>query len=242
VENQEEVLAQVKLNHANPLANKNIGDTPINWDSSSGDPTAVANAEFDGTNFTAYFENNQVGVFLTEATSDTKGSIYWDKTFDYTRNIHFSGVISAGNGDGADGTTVFFGCDNSLTSRDDATNGIAIYFSEYEGNLVQIFWDGNQIFDVYEDVGTGDFNTNFSLDDLTWRQFDIIYQYVDITNSYVTVLLNGVFICRVRVDGEWVETAGSIVGISGFCGASNNDHYCKKFQAKSANPWLLING
>lgn len=240
MENQEEVLAQVKLTHANPLANKNIGDDLINWDSSLGDPTAVAGAEFDGYNFTAYFESTQLGVVLTENTSDTRGYLYWDKDYNYTRNIHISGSFSVGDGDGADGITIFFGCD-AFTSKDDATNGIAVYFDEYNDNVVKIYKNGVQVFDVYEDVPTGDFNTNLNLWDLTWRQFDIVYQYVDSTNANLTVFLDGVFICRVNV-GEWVGTGGTIVGASAWCGASNNYHRIKKFQVKSATPWLLLNG
>ena len=247
MENQEEVLAQAKLIHANPLANKNIGDSPINWDSESGDPTSVANGVFDGAGFSPYFDSNEYGVVLTEATSGTTGSLSWNKNFDYTKNIHLSGVMAAGGGDGADGITVFFGCDNDLTSNSSATNGIAVYFDEYAGGgegatgLVKIYNDGNQVFDLYNDIPTGNFNVNYFLDDYTWRQFDIIYQYVDSSNANLTVLLNGVFVCRVNV-GSWVENAGSFVGISAWCGGSNNYHYCKKFQVKSATPWLLLNG
>ena len=103
MENQEEVLAQAKLIHANPLANKNIGDSPINWDSESGDPTSVANGVFDGAGFSPYFDSNEYGVVLTEATSGTTGSLSWNKNFDYTKNIHLSGVMAAGGGDAGGG-------------------------------------------------------------------------------------------------------------------------------------------
>lgn len=242
VENQEEVLAQAKLIPANPLANKSIGDTPIDWDSSMGDPTAVAEGSFDGV---SAFVSDLVGVRLTTATDSVTGSLYWDKEFDYTKNIHISGVITAGNGDGADGITVFLGCDNSLTSSSSPTNGIAIYFDEYNGggegtSVVKIYNDGNQVFETYADIPTGDFDLFFYLDDLKWRQFDIIYQYISPTSAELFVLFDGVYVCKVNV-GSWVSTAGTYVGISAWCGGDNNEHYCKKFQVKSATPWLLMN-
>lgn len=246
MENQEEVLAQVKLIHANPLANKNIGDSPIDWDSSMGDPTSVSDASFNGVNFTPLFVNAAFGVKLTDNNDDRKGSLYWDKEFDYTRNIHFSGVIAIGGGDGADGMTVFFGCDNNLTSANDATNGIAIYFDEYAGggggtSVLKVYKNGSQVYETYADIPTGDFDLRCYLDDdYQSRQYDIIYNYIDASHAELTVLLDKVFICKLDV-GSWVEDAGSYVGISAWCGGDNNEHWVKNFQVKSATPWLLLN-
>lgn len=245
MENQEEVFAQAKLIHTNPLLNKNIGDSPIDWDSSAGDPTSVANGTFDGNNFSPYFDSAETGVVLTEATSNTIGYLYWLKSYDYKKNIHVNGCFAAGDGNGADGITVFLGC-NDLTIANDATNGIAVFFDEYAGNsggpsLVKIYNNGNQVFDTYEDVPTGNFNARQYLDDLIWRQFDIIYQYKNSTTANLTVLLDGVFVCKVNV-GNLVDNAGTYVGLSAYCGGDNNYHWCKKFQVKSATPWLLLNG
>jgi hypothetical protein len=234
VENNE-VQAQVELIRSDALADQNIGDTPIKWDSCMGDPEAVANAEFDGNNFTAYYDNINQGVYLTEATTDTKGSLYWDKDFDYTKNIYISGTFLAG-GEGAvddgDGITVFFGVDDSLTVSSDATNGIAVFFDEYNDDVVKVYKNG-----VLIDTT---FNTNLTLDDLQWRKFEIIYEYIDSSSAFVQVQIDNVYVCRVDV-GSWVGDAGTYVGASGWCGAAENNHQCKSFDVKNANPWLALN-
>jgi hypothetical protein len=234
VENNE-VQAQVELIRSDALADQNIGDTPIKWDSCMGDPEAVANAEFDGNNFTAYYDNINQGVYLTEATADTKGSLYWDKDFDYTKNIYISGTFLAG-GEGAvddgDGITVFFGVDDSLTVSSDATNGIAVFFDEYNDDVVKVYKNG-----VLIDTT---FNTNLTLDDLQWRKFEIIYEYIDSSSAFVQVQIDNVYVCRVDV-GSWVGDAGTYIGASGWCGAADNNHQCKSFDVKNANPWLALN-
>jgi hypothetical protein len=235
VENNE-VQAQVELIRSDALADQNIGDTPIKWDSCMGDPEAVANAEFDGNNFTAYYDNINQGVYLTEATTDTKGSLYWDKDFDYTKNIYISGTFLAG-GEGAlnddgDGITVFFGVDDSLTVSSDATNGIAVFFDEYNDDVVKVYKNG-----VLIDTT---FYTNLTLDDFQWRKFEIIYEYIDSSSAFVQVQIDNVYVCRVDV-GSWVGDAGTYVGASGWCGAAENNHQCKSFDVKNANPWLALN-
>lgn len=231
-----EVQAQVELIRSDALADQNIGDTPIKWDSCMGDPEAVANAEFDGNNFTAYYDNINQGVYLTEATTDTKGSLYWDKDFDYTKNIYISGTFLAG-GEGAlnddgDGITVFFGVDDSLTVSSDATNGIAVFFDEYNDDVVKVYKNG-----VLIDTT---FYTNLTLDDLQWRKFEIIYEYIDSSSAFVQVQIDNVYVCRVDV-GSWVGDAGTYIGASGWCGAAENNHQCKSFDVKNANPWLALN-
>lgn len=231
-----EVQAQVELIHSDALADQNIGDTPIKWDSCMGDPTAVANAEFDGNNFTAYYENINLGVYLTEATPDTKGSLYWDKDFDYTKNIYISGTFLAGGegastGDG-DGITVFFGADNDLTIANDATNGISVFFDEYNDDTVKVYKNGSLIDTT--------FYTNLTLDDYQWRKFEVIYEYVNDSSAFVQVQIDNVYVCRVDV-GSWAGDAGTYIGASGFCGSADNNHQCKSFNVKSANPWLKLN-
>jgi hypothetical protein len=235
VENNE-VQAQVELIRSDALADQNIGDTPIKWDSCMGDPEAVANAEFDGNNFTAYYDNINLGVYLTEATADTKGSLYWDKDFDYTKNIYISGTFLAGGeglvNDDGDGITVFFGVDDSLTVSSDATNGIAVFFDEYNDDVVKVYKNG-----VLIDTT---FYTNLTLDDLQWRKFEIIYEYIDSSSAFVQVQIDNVYVCRVDV-GSWVGDAGTYIGASGVCGSADNNHQCKSFDVKNANPWLALN-
>lgn len=231
-----EVQAQVELIRSDALADQNIGDTPIKWDSCMGDPEAVANAEFDGNNFTAYYDNINLGVYLTEATADTKGSLYWDKDFDYTKNIYISGTFLAGGeglvNDDGDGITVFFGVDDSLTVSSDATNGIAVFFDEYNDDVVKVYKNG-----VLIDTT---FYTNLTLDDLQWRKFEIIYEYIDSSSAFVQVQIDNVYVCRVDV-GSWVGDAGTYIGASGVCGSADNNHQCKSFDVKNANPWLKLN-
>ena len=236
MENKEEVIAQVELIRSDALADQNIGDTPIKWDSCMGDPAAVVNAGFDGTNFTAYYENINEGVYLTEATASTSGSLYWDKEFDYTKNIYISGTFIAG-GEGAsedngDGITVFFGVDDGLTISSNATNGIAVFFDEYNNDTVKVYKNG-----VLIDTT---FYTNLTLDDYQWRKFEIIYEYIDSSSAFVQVQIDNVYVCRVDV-GYWVGDAGTYVGASGFCGSADNKHQCKSFDVKSAIPWLKLN-
>lgn len=236
MENKEEVIAQVELIHSDALTDQNIGDTPIKWDSCMGDPTAVANAEFDGNNWSAYYDDANDGVYLTEAIADIIGSLYWDKQFDYTKNIYISGTFLAG-GEGAlnddgDGITVFFGVDDSLTVSSDATNGIAVFFDEFNDDVVKVYKNG-----VLIDTT---FYTNLVLDDFQWRKFEIIYEYIDSSSAFVQVQIDNVYVCRVDV-GSWVGGAGTYVGASGWCGSADNEHLCKSFDVKSATPWLKLN-
>ena len=231
-----EVQAQVELIHSDALADQSIGDTPIKWDSCMGDPTAVANAEFDGNNWSAYYDDANAGVYLTEAIADIKGSLYWDKEFDYTKNIYISGTFLAG-GEGAstddgDGITVFFGVDNSVTISNDATNGIAVFFDEFNDDTVKVYKNG-----VLIDTT---FYTNLPLDNSQWRKFEIIYEYVSDSSAFVQVQIDNVYVCRVDV-GSWVGDAGTYIGASGFCGSADNEHLCKSFDVKSATPWLKLN-
>ena len=231
-----EVQAQVELIHSDALADQSIGDTPIKWDSCMGDPTAVANAEFDGNNWSAYYDDANAGVYLTEAIADIKGSLYWDKEFDYTKNIYISGTFLAG-GEGAstddgDGITVFFGVDNSVTISNDATNGIAVFFDEFNDDTVKVYKNG-----VLIDTT---FYTNLPLDNFQWRKFEIIYEYVSDSSAFVQVQIDNVYVCRVDV-GSWVGDAGTYIGASGFCGSADNEHLCKSFDVKSATPWLKLN-
>ena len=231
-----EVQAQVELIHSDALADQSIGDTPIKWDSCMGDPTAVANAEFDGNNWSAYYDDANAGVYLTEAIADIKGSLYWDKEFDYTKNIYISGTFLAG-GEGAstddgDGITVFFGVDNSVTISNDATNGIAVFFDEFNDDTVKVYKNG-----VLIDTT---FYTNLALDNFQWRKFEIIYEYVSDSSAFVQVQIDNVYVCRVDV-GSWVGDAGTYIGASGFCGSADNEHLCKSFDVKSATPWLKLN-
>ena len=231
-----EVEAQVELIHSDTLADQNIGDTPIKWDSCMGDPTAVANAEFDDFGFSVNYDSINLGVYLTDAIANTKGSLYWDKGFDYTKNIYISGTFIAG-GEGAaesdgDGITVFFGVDDSLTISNDATNGIAVFFDEFNDDTVKVYKNGSLIDTT--------FYTNLVLDNFQWRKFEIIYEYVSDSSAFVQVQIDNVYVCRVDV-GSWVANAGTYIGASGFCGVADNEHLCKSFDVKSATPWLKLN-
>ena len=231
-----EVEAQVELIHSDTLADQNIGDTPIKWDSCMGDPTAVANAEFDDFGFSVNYDSINLGVYLTDAIANTKGSLYWDKGFDYTKNIYISGTFIAG-GEGAaesdgDGITVFFGVDDTVTISNDATNGIAVFFDEFNDDTVKVYKNGSLIDTT--------FYTNLVLDNFQWRKFEIIYEYVSDSSAFVQVQIDNVYVCRVDV-GSWVGDAGTYIGASGFCGSADNEHLCKSFDVKSATPWLKLN-
>ena len=231
-----EVEAQVELIHSDTLADQNIGDTPIKWDSCMGDPTAVANAEFDDFGFSVNYDSINLGVYLTDAIANTKGSLYWDKGFDYTKNIYISGTFLAG-GEGAaesdgDGITVFFGVDDTVTISNDATNGIAVFFDEFNDDTVKVYKNGSLIDTT--------FYTNLVLDNFQWRKFEIIYEYVSDSSAFVQVQIDNVYVCRVDV-GSWVGDAGTYIGASGFCGSADNEHLCKSFDVKSATPWLKLN-
>lgn len=233
MENQ--VEAQVDLIHANPLANQQIGDDPIYWDSCMGDPTSSADASFNGTNFMPYFENKTDGVRLTETTSDTYGFLYWDKNFDYKKDIILEGTFAAGGGEGgADGVTIYFGATDEKTIGTSATDGIAVYFDEYNSDQVKVYKNGSLV-----DI---EFYSTYVLDDYRWRNYTVIYEYVDANNAFVNVYIENVFVCRVNV-GSWESDGdyGSYVGVSGWCGGSTNNHLVKFFRVKSGKPWLVMN-
>lgn len=233
MENQ--VEAQVSRIHADPLTNQNIGDDAIKWDSCMGDPASVAGGSFDGTNFSPYYDNENSGVYLTEATADTAGYLYWNKNFEYNKNIHLKGTFAAGGEGGStddgDGITIYFGT-TDITSKDNSTNGVAIFFDEYNDDTVKVYLNGSLIDSV--------FNTNQVLDDFQWRTYEVIYEYVSDTSAFVQVMIDGVYVCRVDV-GSWISTSGTYVGVSAFCGSADNVHLCKSFEVKSATPWLTIN-
>ena len=108
MENTGEVTAQVDLIKQNPLVDQNIGDSQIYWDSCMGSPTSSAGGSFTGTNFTPYYANVYNGVYLTEATSNTFGYLYWEKNYDYKKSLIFEGTFVAGGGTGeGDGIIIY---------------------------------------------------------------------------------------------------------------------------------------
>jgi len=225
MENQ--IEAQALLIQPDLLAPFNLGDTNIHWVASDGNPTSTG-ASITGN---ASFNNTDEGVNLTPATNATSGYLYWSKNYDYKNSIIFTLPAKSGAGTGADGMTVFFGA-SSPANNNNAYGNIAVYFDEYgSDDTIRIYKNG-----VQQGV---DYKAYKTLDDNTYNNYQIVYQYLDSSNSYLYVLMNGNYVAKINI-GSWTP-AGNLIGVSAWCGSQNNVHSVKSFSAKTAKPWLSFN-
>ena len=221
-----QVDAQAMLIHDNPFRHISIGDSVIDWVSSDGDPSSVAGAFISGN---AAWTDTDDGVTLTPASDTQAGYLHWVKTFDYTKDLLITATTKAGGGDGADGITIFFGCDD-VSSAGDAEGGINVYFNEFDNDIIQTYKNG---------VLVSQYSAFKTLDDNTYNEWQLVYQWQDADNIFLHIFMNGRYIGRDNL-APWTS-AGGYIGISGVCGSNNNVHAVKAFAVKSANVWLNIN-
>jgi hypothetical protein len=222
-----ELEAQGMLIKGNPVMPISLGDTVVEWYADMGNPTTESDATLDGD---AYYDDYDIGVVLTQAVDGQTGTLSWDRVYDYTRDIHITSTIAAGGGDGADGIIFFFGASGAVVSPGIGNGGVSVFFDEYNGNNIKVYQDTNLI---------RTYPSTQDLDNTEFRKVDLIYQYETETLQTLTVLLNGVHICKVNLD-EWAS-AGECIGVSAFTGGSNNIHMVRTFSVKSAQPWLAVN-
>ena len=225
MDNENEMMAQGNLIHPNPLQYLSIGDTDINWVASDGNPTSVAGASLSGD---ASFVSDDTGVRLTPATDGTEGHLYWNKNYNYTKSILITATTKSGLGDGADGMTIYFGAEGTTSAGAD-NNNIAVYIDEYNGDIIKVYNSGSLV---------GSYLAFKNLDGNDYNNWEIVYEWVDATNIFLHVKMNGNYLTRVNL-GAWVPT-GNYIGISGVCGSQNNVHSVKSFCVKSARGWLAI--
>jgi hypothetical protein len=225
--NENEIEAQAALIYPDYLRPYNIGDTDINWVASDGDPNSVAGASFGGT---GYFDDEDQGVVLTDATDGTAGYVYWTKNYDWTKSIIITATTRAGGGDGADGITFFLG-GSDVASKDANEGNLAVYADEFNGDIVQVFNSGTQKGDDYLALKT--------LDDNTYNYWEVVYEYVSSSVINLHVRLNSQYVTRVNV-APWTP-GGNYIGVAGVCGSQNNVHSVKSFAVKSARAWLAYN-
>ena len=122
------VAIQATLKRSSPVSKVSIGDTTIDWCADQGDPSIVAGAVISGD---AYYDTVNDGVVLTEDVDGEDGYLYWEKNYDYNKNVYIRATTYSGEGDGADGITIFMGS-SSGTHSGSANNGaIAVYIDEY---------------------------------------------------------------------------------------------------------------
>jgi hypothetical protein len=227
MENQNQVEAQAMLIRANPIQPISLGDTVIDWHSTMGSPTDE-DGEFAGN---AYYSNANIGVVLTEAVNAEAGSVSWDRAYDYTRDIHITAALRSGEGSGADGFIFFFGSSGSVMVPGVGNGGISVVLDEYNDDVIRIYNDNSLI---------GTYNAYQALDNNSYRRWEIIYKYKTESSRILSVLMDGVLICKLDL-GSWTP-GGECIGVSGWTGGSNNVHVVRSFSAKSAQPWLAING
>lgn len=221
-----QVAAQAELIHNNSLGSINLRDTQIDWCADKGDPSVV-----DGTiSGDAFYDGVNAGVILTPNSDNTEGHLYWQKNYDLTKNIYIRTTTYSGEGTGADGITIYLGTTEETTSNE-ASGGIAVYIDEYNDDTVKVYKNGV----LQQDV----FYTRQTLDNQTFRLWEIIHEYVANDESYLHVLMNNTLICRVPLDG--FLPSGNFVGVGGLCIGLNNYHICRSFAVMSANPWLAVN-
>lgn len=224
-----EVSAQANLIHESSLGDLRIGDDYIDWFADLGDPTIVADGDLYGT---SYYDGQNSGVILTDAVNESYGYLFWQKDYDFTKNIYLRSTTYVGEGSGADGVTFYIGATNKETYAGAATGGIAVYADEYNDDTIKVYLNG-----VLEAT---DFYTYDTLDNQTYRFWEIVYEYVSSSENYIRVLMNNKLICRVSLGGSL--PTGNYIGVSGWCGSQNNYHICRSFSVTSANPWLKIHG
>ena len=224
---ENDLVAQGNLIHPNYLQYQSIGDTDINWVSTDGDPSSVADATISGD---ASFNSTNEGVWLTPATDGTVGYLYWQKDFDYTKNIIISATTRSGGGDGGDGITFFLGGSDVVSQDGEGNNSLSIYVDEFNSDVVL----------VQKDLATvgPSVSTLKTLDDNTYNFWEIVYEYKDADSRILHVLLNKRYVSRIDV-GSWTP-GGNYIGISGWCGSVNNVHSVKSFQVKSARGWIAL--
>ena len=225
---ENDLVAQGNLIHPNYLQYQSIGDTDINWVASDGDPSSVAGAQIGSD---ADYEDIDQGVVLTPAVNAKFGSLYWQKDYDYTRSILITATTRSGGGDGADGITIFFGGDGASSINSDE-GGISIYIDEYNGDVIKIFKSGSLL-------NSQSYLARKTLDDNTYNNWEVVYEYKDSDNIILHLKMNGNYIFRKNI-ATWTPN-GNYIGISGVCGSDNNVHSVKAFQVKSARGWLALN-
>ena len=222
----QQVASQAELIHTNSVGSINLRDTQIDWCADKGDPTVV-----DGImSGDAYYDSVGAGVILTPNSDNTEGHLYWQKNYDLTKNIYIRTTTYSGEGTGADGITIYLGTTEETTSNE-ASGGIAVYIDEFNDDTVKVYKNGV----LQQDL----FYTNDTLDNQTFRLWEIIHEYVANDESYLHVLMNNTLICRVPLDG--FVPSGNFVGIGGLCIGLNNYHICRSFALMSGNPWLKVN-
>jgi hypothetical protein len=224
------VAIQATLKRSSPVSKVSIGDAPIDWCADQGDPSIVAGATISDD---AFYDTINNGVVLTEDIDEQLGYLYWEKNYDYNKNIYIRATTYSGEGDGADNITIFMGSN----SAGGGTNGsISVYIDEDDGDTVKVYKNNSLIEDAI--------STNQTLDDATYRVWEIIYEYASATEQYLHVCMNNVKILRYNMylsGGVWIP-GGNYIGIYGVTGTDNNFHICRSFKVMSANPWLAING
>jgi len=225
--NSEQVDAQGMLIHDSPYRSVTIGDSTIDWVANDGDPTSgdaiISNS--------AYFDDDDQGVVLTPALDNQTGYLFWNRDYDYSRSILIEATTRAGGGDGADGITFFFGA-NAPSSNNSNDGGISVYIDEYNGDTIKIYKSGTLV----------DGETYLALkqlDDNTYNNWQLVYEYRDSSNIILHLKMNGNYVFRKNI-ATWTP-AGNFIGISAICGGANNVHSVKAFQVKSANVWLANN-
>jgi len=227
MENDKQVEAQGMLIKNNPFEQVSIGDLTIDWVANDGDPTD-GDANISNS---AYFDDIDQGVVLTPALDNQTGYLYWNRDYDYSRSILIEATTRAGGGDGADGITLFFGA-NAPSSNNSNDGGISVYIDEYNNDTIKIFKSGTLVdSETYLALKT--------LDDNTYNNWQLVYEYRDSSNIILHLKMNGNYVFRKNI-ATWTP-AGNYIGISGVCGGANNVHSVKAFQVKSANVWLAVN-
>lgn len=225
---------------SNPLQPQGLGDSPIVWNTGLGSPTTVGgNLDVDAT----YIDANQ-GVRLSSESTNSVGSMYWAKDFDYSNDLYIKATIHSNHsgGEGGNGYTFFIGSEGSLTQSNDSTGSINVYFDElfYDdpySNSLKVYVDGTKV------GGEGsNFYLTQSLDDNQSRTVEILYEHKTADINYITVFLNGSYVCKLDC-GSWIP-GGNLIGVTASSNSDPsyvNNHYIKSFEVRSIVPWSAIN-
>jgi hypothetical protein len=224
----------------NPLQPKGLGDAPVVWNSGMGDPTLSGASLADS----AGFVNANLGVQLSVESANSIGSLYWQKDYDYNNDLYIKMTLFGNHsvGAGGEGWTLFLGSDTNNSRIADETGSINVFlcdnfYNDPSTDAVLIFVDGAKV------GGEGsNYFTAEPLDDTQVRTFEVLYEHKTENVNYITVFMDGKYICKVDV-GSWTP-GGNYIGVTGSSSSDGNyvnNHYIKSMEIRSVVPWMSIN-
>lgn len=188
----------------------------------TGNPTVLGNsvpmtapATFAGS---ALYEVVYEQVRLTSAVNGDFGHMYWENPgFSLPDTFCATWELYAGGGNGADGTSVYFGTDSTpgtLYSGDGVTKGIAVNAIEWTDEL-RIYVNGTLL---HTRSGLS------LLDNGAWQA----YRLQVVKNKFLVLEMPNYNIQIRLILSNPIDLTGTIFGATSYTGGANNGHYIRR--------------